>query len=160
MSMVHANSYENDCADRFLSSLSEPGSANMAGKYFEIPDASTAEITSIGRALNRAVSKLGGISQVKALPSMPVGRTAKIQIFSSEKEVKPFIGKAFEAISGNDGRVILFVSQRKDYACSIFSFAVLLPDSLPRYQEIATEITQAIGQISARPESHKVTETK
>lgn len=149
--MARANPYENDCAERFLATLGERSTANTASKYFEIPGVSATDMGSVGTALSILISNLGGISQMRPLPSMPEGRTAKVQIVSSVPEAQAYLGSAFEALSGRDGKVILFVSQRSDHACSIFSFELHLPDSLPHYQEIATKIAQTIDQTGRRP---------
>ena len=135
---------DGQCAQRFLSTLADPAKAREASRFFDMAGAPASSSAKTQRALATLTQKLAGITRVEPLASMPDGKTARVEIGSSIGDA-PFIGSAFSAVSGADGKVFFFVSQRAGYSCSINSLALHIPSSQPHFEERARDIARAIS---------------
>jgi hypothetical protein len=135
---------DSQCAQRFLSMLTDPAKAREASGLFDAPGAATSSSASTARALVTMTRELAGISHIEPLASMPDGKTARVEIGAPPVDAT-FIGHAFSAESGADGKVYFFVSQRPGYSCSISALALHIPAARPHFEERARAIARAVA---------------
>ena len=124
--------------------LADPAKAGEASRFFDTPTMPASSSAATERALVALMHKLAGITHVEPLISMPEGKTARVEIGASIAGA-PFAGSAFSAVSGADGKVFFFVSQRMGYSCSINALALHIPSSQPHFEERARDIARAIS---------------
>jgi hypothetical protein len=137
---------DSQCAAHFMEKLADSATVHEASKFFDMAAISTANSTSMETALSSMMQELAGITHIEPLNSLPDGNTARVAIGSSTGE-SPFIGSAFSAVSGMDGRVFFFVTQRLD-GCSIISLSLHLPSSQEHFEERARHIAGEIQKFA------------